>query len=113
MGGHAQMVSFLLAAKADPDLPNSCGVTPRQLADVKVQELFAEPVLNPRDLHLSNFVENSSECSLQASLKCNERDLATVWMHKPLQSTSSGLTRAGPEDSCGCSFSDPLAVVWL
>ncbi|CAE7027301.1 Tnni3k [Symbiodinium natans] len=40
LGGHAPMVSLLLASRADPDLPNSRGMTPRQLADAQTQLLF-------------------------------------------------------------------------
>ena len=116
--GHARMVSFLLAAKANPDLRNSRGVTPRQLADIQTQQLFAEHVLNRQEQHLSNRVEDSHECPprevadsnsqhlfCEESLNSNEWDLPTEWMPKPLQSFSSG--------SGGSLSSQGLVVVRL
>ncbi|CAE7590852.1 ANKRD17 [Symbiodinium sp. CCMP2456] len=40
--GNERMVSFLLSAKANPDLPNFRGRSPRQLADHRVRHLFTD-----------------------------------------------------------------------
>ncbi|CAE7674641.1 warA [Symbiodinium sp. CCMP2592] len=43
------LASLLLAARADPDIPNSRGHSPRQMASVEIRQLFDEPLALKED----------------------------------------------------------------
>ncbi|CAE7811736.1 warA [Symbiodinium sp. CCMP2456] len=51
--GNRPLASLLLSAKADPDIPNSRGHSPRQMASAEIRPLFDEPLAfegDPEDL---------------------------------------------------------------
>ena len=135
--GHSQMISFLLAARAHPDVPNSRGVTPRQLADSQVQHIFSEHTVNPKEEHLSKecspgqqtqsqchygFLEDSNECCNwgvadssryhEETLDSNEWDLPQECFPKPLRSSNSAVTRSEhAHPSSPSSLQDVVAVM--
>ncbi|CAE7243879.1 ANKRD17 [Symbiodinium sp. CCMP2592] len=102
LSGHVPMVSFLLAARADPDLPNSRGRSPRQLADSRTQHLFSAPVLKSTSEGLTDSEEHltrerspegladsdTKPLFSEGSPTSHEMDLPAECMQKPLQSRS-------------------------
>ena len=117
--GQVPMVSFLLASRADPDLPNSRGLTPRQLADARTQHLFSACVLDPTDGRLTEECpperltdSNRQPLFCEDPLSSHEWDPPTECMQKPLRS-SSDQARSGPARRFGSRCSEGFVAVRL